>query len=734
MVRFRKKVLWVFLFILIDFSDTSDDSSNVMKLFQSERGYRQRPRSLLKYNAEKDQNSTDVGYVTYDLQIIVEALEKLNYSKCGQDAMVVMEGIAKRERWALQMFDSSSKFPVGLLFGNFYQLGNFDECIGLRQPVSNLNEVPLRGKYCLADIELFNTKQYDGRVARSFETIKEKPRHVHNSTMYWSICVPSSCSVEEVKIVVREVFVLATEQKSLTVKLTGDRCHEDKPQPLTTTEIIYGCVIGIFCVFTILATVFHYYVLREKERMNRDAESARGSNSNLLKEAILCFSIIRTIGKFLTTKSSSLNLECISGIKLISMAFIISGHTFLFMIGGPVQNTNFYEKESRSWINAIFVNSPLLVDTFLLISGFLMCYLLLIELDKRKGKINVLILYVGRYIRLTPSYMVVIFFYCTLMSRIGDGPLWDSKIKLEQERCQKSWWTNLLYVNNYVKTEHMCMFQSWYLAADYHLFIIAPLIIYPLWRWSKAGKAILGISTFTSVIIPMIITFKDKLDPTFMIFAPEVSDLNDNFYFKTAYTKTHMRAGSYFFGLFFGYLLHKLQTKGLKIPNYVLWFGWFLSATCGIISMYSVGIFYYPNREYNAFEAAVYASLHRVAWCISIGWIMIACITKNAPLVNRFLSWKPFIPLSRLTYCAYLTNGFVEIYSAGSIRQGIYMSKHQMGRQSLSHIVLTFSLAFVICILFESPIHGLEKILLKKETGRVNKNRSNVEPTNRTSI
>jgi hypothetical protein len=77
------------------------------------------------------------------------------------------------------VFDSSSKFPVGLLFGNFYQLGNFDECIGLRQPVSNLNEVPLRGKYCLADIELFNTKQYDGRVARSFETIKViKPPHL----------------------------------------------------------------------------------------------------------------------------------------------------------------------------------------------------------------------------------------------------------------------------------------------------------------------------------------------------------------------------------------------------------------------------------------------------------------------------------------------------------------------------------------------------------------------------
>lgn len=41
-----------------------------------------------------------------------------------------------------------------------------------------------------------------------------------------------------------------------------------------------------------------------------------------------------------------------------------------------------------------------MVDTFLLISGFLMCRLLLLELEKRNGKINVLYLYIMRYIRL----------------------------------------------------------------------------------------------------------------------------------------------------------------------------------------------------------------------------------------------------------------------------------------------------------------------------------------------
>ncbi|RZC33146.1 nose resistant to fluoxetine protein 6-like [Asbolus verrucosus] len=343
-----------------------------------------------------------------------------------------------------------------------------------------------------------------------------------------------------------------------------------------------------------------------------------------------------------------------------------------------------------------------------------MCYLLLIELDKRKGKLNIFLLYIARYMRLTPSYLVVIGLYCTFFLRMADGPLWDSRVKEEQERCIKSWWTNILYINNYVNTDDMCMFQSWYLATDYHLFIIAPFIIYPLWKWHKIGKITLGVGILISVVTPFIITVKDKLDPTLMIYAPEVYDLSKNVYFKTAYIKTHMRAGSYFFGLFVGYILYKLQTKGIKIPKYVIWFGWLISSVCGVLSMYSVIIFYHPHHQYNVFEAAVYASLHRVGWCIFTGWVLTVCITNNATLVNKFLSWKPFIPLSRLTYCAYLINGFIEIYSMGTLRKGTYMSKFELGNKSAAHAILTFIAAFLLCILFESPIHGLEKIVLGK--------------------
>lgn len=75
---------------------------------------------------------------------------------------------------------------------------------------------------------------------------------------------------------------------------------------------------------------------------------------------------------------------------------------------------------------------------------------------------------IKRYIlflrRLTPAYLAMIGLYSTWFIRLGSGPLWESRISIEQQRCQESWWKNLLYINNYYGNDMLCMFQSWYLA------------------------------------------------------------------------------------------------------------------------------------------------------------------------------------------------------------------------------------------------------------------------------
>lgn len=67
---------------------------------------------------------------------------------------------------------------------------------------------------------------------------------------------------------------------------------------------------------------------------------------------------------------------------------------------------------------------------------------------RRKGKLNIPLLYLHRYLRLTPALAAAILMHSTLIRHFGSGPLW--KATDPQPMCEKYWWTTLLYVQNYV--------------------------------------------------------------------------------------------------------------------------------------------------------------------------------------------------------------------------------------------------------------------------------------------
>uniref|UniRef100_A0A182SXU3 Acyltransferase 3 domain-containing protein n=1 Tax=Anopheles maculatus TaxID=74869 RepID=A0A182SXU3_9DIPT len=427
------------------------------------------------------------------------------------------------------------------------------------------------------------------------------------------------------------------------------------------------------------------------------------------------FSAVDNLRKLVQLSKDDHGLGCINGIKALSMLFILGGHALVFMAGGPLLNPGFFHDQSQLLQNAFLLNSPLLVDTFLLLSGFLFARLLLLELDKRHGRLNFGLLYVFRYIRLTPAYLAVIALYATWLPRLGEGPLWKGRIELEQKRCQQSWWLNVLYVNNYFGTDSVCMFQSWYLATDTQLFVLAPLLLYPMWRYGhRVALFLLGSVTGISILVPFYVTYTKRLDPTFMVYTDEVSDLQANDYFVNVYGKTHLRATAYLFGLLVGYLVHWMQLKNIRIGRRKLALCWIVSTMCGCSAMFSLTAFYTRLGTGNYLYNALYASLHRFGWSLSNGWLVLACVTGHGRTLKRFLSWRAFVPLSRLTYCAYLTNGLVELYLSASRRTPLYASIPTLTAECISHMILTFLLALLLCLMFESPIHGLEKVLLSR--------------------
>lgn len=67
-----------------------------------------------------------------------------------------------------------------------------------------------------------------------------------------------------------------------------------------------------------------------------------------------------------------------------------------------------------------------------------------------------------RFTRITPVYIFVLGFVTTWWRHSSDGPTWAPLVEAECARCRAKWWSQLLYVNNFVKPNEKCLIQTWW--------------------------------------------------------------------------------------------------------------------------------------------------------------------------------------------------------------------------------------------------------------------------------
>lgn len=53
--------------------------------------------------------------------------------------------------------------------------------------------------------------------------------------------------------------------------------------------------------------------------------------------------------------------------------------------------------------------------------------------------------------RFTPVYVIILMFNATFLYKLRTGPSWPILADAERIACRRNWWTNLLYINNFVK-------------------------------------------------------------------------------------------------------------------------------------------------------------------------------------------------------------------------------------------------------------------------------------------
>ncbi|XP_021933486.1 nose resistant to fluoxetine protein 6-like, partial [Zootermopsis nevadensis] len=402
------------------------------------------------------------------LTVLLAASDKIHSSRCKTQSRLYLKELRNFTMWAAQMFDSAAKIPVGVLAGNQYHLGHYDECVEISLDAGETFGGMLEGQYCLAEIQFDTaisleadpyTLNYDPKSS-AFEKIKYKhdPSKVRRDVMHWALCTPASCSPEELNEVLKQEITKVGESHGIqfTSHISHELCHTlDHTQTLSAGDIGYLFVLISLISLLVSSTLYDYKFTTDLPENKLEPTT---KNPSKMEKIFLCFSARRSVKNLFTRNSIHPALETTHGARVFFMLMIIMGHRIITYGGHPLFNAEAEERLFRSLPSMLLGNGPVVVDGFFTLSGLLLSYSLL-ESQSKSKRISLAKPVLVRFFRLTPSYMMLVFFHATLLHHMGSGPFWDVTVGREQRRCATNWWSNLLYINNYINVREMCMFQ-----------------------------------------------------------------------------------------------------------------------------------------------------------------------------------------------------------------------------------------------------------------------------------
>ncbi|CAL1277762.1 unnamed protein product [Larinioides sclopetarius] len=157
------------------------------------------------------------------------------------------------------------------------------------------------------------------------------------------------------------------------------------------------------------------------------------------------------------------------------------------------------------------------------------------------------------------------------------------------------------------------------------------------------------------------------------------------------------------------YLYKRKQNNANKLNLITLLIGWMIAS--GITLACLFGLY---HQKLSLVASSFYNALNHLGFAFGLAWVIFVCITGQAGAVNGILSWKAWIPLSRLTFCAYLIHPIVIFAYYSSMKRLIEFNHINMVMSYFGFLIISYAAAAVTSLLFESPVIRLERLLRDK--------------------
>ncbi|XP_015904608.1 nose resistant to fluoxetine protein 6 [Parasteatoda tepidariorum] len=653
-------------------------------------------------------------------------------TSCKLDLMVTGMAAQRMAPWSLKMIDSFGKLSGGMLEGITSALGDYDECLDVI--IGGKKKRKFRtGTYCMLEIKppdsiltaikevqinknnsLMSTHLKDP-IFQSLRRVRTNPDHI---MFRLGICMPSSCSVNDVQNLIDTGIDIAEMKGRLPVHVS--HCDAKVGYYYQPHEILIFCLIGVFLIIAVIGTIVAF--LKNIWYSDKDSNSnveTKGKfygkeNLSIKERAVnLCskFSVGHSISKLLCCDNNNDASDVCKGMTFFNILFSIFLHTYalphplhLYRFRDTLNFTKFIDEI----LFGAVANSSVGIDTFFFLGGFYF-----VNSRWKNIKRPNILPYILKFIFMVVIRMifaqVLVGCLLFLLPSLGSGPLWKDFVESPVNNCKKSWWMNLLFIQNFLGPYDICLYQSWFFPTMVHVFIITAVLVYALHRWPFGGVVSTVTVIVISVLVMALVTAITGYPATLAVY---FYDYRTSIYFwKYVYTQFYTHIGSQCIGMLTAYFIAEYPIKKLDKRLVLLaWLASLLTMSSIVLGLYD----YRDGAEMSRSLAVFYAAFHRPAWALVIGWIIYACATGYGGVVNSFLTWKAFMPLERLSYLAYLLHIPIMYYHGGVQRERMYMGHYNQLMCFLAYAVLSYALAFVCYIIFQAPYEIIEGCIFNK--------------------
>ena len=447
-----------------------------------------------------------------------------------------------------------------------------------------------------------------------------------------------------------------------------------------------------------------------------------------------CFSFYTNAKKLFTASKitdDTASTECLNGFRVLTMFWVILGHTYFYHLRSPTLNLNEWLVFLSKFRNQLFVACPLSVDSFLFLGGFLGSYLMVKELRKRKGKINFFSVLFHRYYRITPMYVLVIFFGWKILPLFTIGVGGFIYKDMTDYDCHDTWWSNIIFLNNFLPVGKIssCFGYTWYLAADMQCFLTLPIVVVVYYKNRRLGWLLALTLLFSSCIAWFVSAMVGKWSPDL----PWILVNQDVFF--DFYSKPYYRYGPYGVGLVAGLILseykdEKLDDKILAKRIYRM-FGYrcvrYFTYIVGVaIVLWAIFINHPVNNgeveNWSQFKRSLYLATHRSIWVT--GWLLIflpAMMGWGSGL-RTILGAEMWSPLARLTFGAYFVHPQLQLWYYWNLEQAWFIGNLNSIINCVAFSTISYLLSICFSLLAESPAMNLEKFWMPHKGERKGQN------------